>query len=49
MVDQGVGRFIEVGPKNVLSKLVNWIDGTVEAVSVGDVASVEALAGPAEE
>jgi hypothetical protein len=47
MVDQGVGRFIEIGPKNVLSKLVHWIDGTVEAVGVGDVASAEALSGPA--
>jgi [acyl-carrier-protein] S-malonyltransferase len=49
MVDHGVGRFIEVGPKNVLSKLVQWIDGGVEAVSVGDVASAEALASPANE
>jgi len=49
MVGQGVNRFIEVGPKNVLSKLVKWIDGTVEAASVGDVASAEALVGPAEE
>jgi [acyl-carrier-protein] S-malonyltransferase len=49
MADQGVGRFIEVGPKNVLSKLVQWIDSTVEAISVGDVTSAEALASPASE
>jgi [acyl-carrier-protein] S-malonyltransferase len=49
MVDQGVGRFLEVGPRNVLSKLVRWIDDSAEALSVGDVASAEALASPANE
>ena len=40
MVEQGVTRFIEVGPKDVLSKLVGRIDPSLEAYSVGDVASI---------
>jgi [acyl-carrier-protein] S-malonyltransferase len=43
MVDQGVTRFIEIGPKNVLSKLVQRIDPGAETFSVGDVTSVEGL------
>jgi [acyl-carrier-protein] S-malonyltransferase len=45
MIDQGVTRFVEIGPKDVLSKLVQRIDRGVEAVSVGDVASIEAFTG----
>ncbi len=44
MVDQGVTRFVEIGPGEVLSKLMRRIDPGVRAVSVGDVASMEALA-----
>ncbi|MGD2207030.1 MAG: ACP S-malonyltransferase [Anaerolineae bacterium] len=44
MIEQGVTRFIEVGPKDVLSKLLKRIDRTVDATSVGDTASIEALA-----
>jgi [acyl-carrier-protein] S-malonyltransferase len=44
MVEQGVSRFVEVGPKDVLSKLVQRIDPGAEVSSVGDVASIEALA-----
>jgi [acyl-carrier-protein] S-malonyltransferase len=44
MVEQGVTRFIEVGPQDVLSKLVGRIDSSVQAVSVGDVASLRAMA-----
>jgi [acyl-carrier-protein] S-malonyltransferase len=44
MVEQGVPRFVEVGPGEVLSKLMRRIDSGVTAVSVGDVASIEALA-----
>jgi [acyl-carrier-protein] S-malonyltransferase len=40
MIEQGVIRFVEVGPKDVLSKLVQRIDRHVEAVSIGDVESV---------
>ena len=43
MIEQGVARFVEVGPKDVLSKLVKRIDRGVDAISVGDVASIEAL------
>jgi [acyl-carrier-protein] S-malonyltransferase len=43
MVEQGVTRFVEVGPKDVLSKLVKRIDRGVDAISVGDVASIAAL------
>jgi [acyl-carrier-protein] S-malonyltransferase len=43
MVEQGVTRFVEVGPKDVLSKLVKRIDRDVETISVGDAASIEAL------
>ncbi len=44
MVEQGVSRFFEVGPKDVLSKLVQRIDPGAEVASVGDVASIRALA-----
>jgi [acyl-carrier-protein] S-malonyltransferase len=43
MIEQGVTRFIEVGPKNVLSKLVGRIDPSLEAHSVSDVASIGAM------
>jgi [acyl-carrier-protein] S-malonyltransferase len=43
MIEQGVSRFVEVGPKDVLSKLVKRIDREAEAVSVGDVDSVQAF------
>ena len=43
MVEQGVTRFVEVGPGQVLSKLMRRIEPGVESVSVGDVASMEAL------
>jgi [acyl-carrier-protein] S-malonyltransferase len=43
MIEQGVTRFIEVGPKDVLSKLVRRIDPSLEASSIGDVASIEAM------
>jgi [acyl-carrier-protein] S-malonyltransferase len=44
MVGQGVTRFVELGPGQVLSKLMQRIEPTVEAVSVGSLASIEALA-----
>jgi [acyl-carrier-protein] S-malonyltransferase len=44
MIEQDVDRFIEVGPKDVLTKLVKRIAPDADAASVGDVASIEALA-----
>ena len=43
MVEQGVTRFVELGPGQVLGKLMRRIDPSVAAVSVGDLASMEAL------
>ena len=43
MVEQGVTRFVELGPGQVLSKLMRRINPNVAAVSVGDMASLEAL------
>jgi [acyl-carrier-protein] S-malonyltransferase len=43
MIEKGVTQFIDVGPKDVLSKLVKRIDRGVDAISVGDVPSIEAM------
>ncbi len=43
MIEKGVDLFIEVGPQDVLSKLVKRVDRSVDAISVGDVASIDAL------
>ena len=43
MAGQGVTHFFEVGPRDVLSKLVKRIDRNLEATSVGDLASIDAL------
>jgi [acyl-carrier-protein] S-malonyltransferase len=45
MVEQGVTRFLEIGPKNVLSKLIGRIDRSVTVQSVGDMAGVQAATG----
>jgi [acyl-carrier-protein] S-malonyltransferase len=45
MAAQGVSRFVEVGPKDVLAKLVSRIDPGVEATSIGTMAAVTALEG----
>ena len=44
MVEQGITRFVEVGPGDVLGKLMRRIEPGVEAISVGDAASLEAAA-----
>ena len=43
MIAQGVRSFVEIGPKNVLSRLINQIDASVQTLSVGAVADIEAL------
>ncbi len=44
MISMGVKRFVEVGPGNVLTGLIERIDPSVELVNVSDVASIEAFA-----
>jgi [acyl-carrier-protein] S-malonyltransferase len=43
MVERGVSRFLEVGPKDVLSKLVQRITPDVQTASIGDASAIEAL------
>ena len=44
MVQQGVGRFIEIGPGKVLAGLIKRISRDVEMVNIGDVNAVKGLA-----
>jgi [acyl-carrier-protein] S-malonyltransferase len=43
MIEQGVTHFVEIGPQDVLSKLVGRIDGRVTATSVGNANSIGLL------
>ncbi len=43
MIEQGVRRFFEIGPKDVLAGLVRRIDSSVQAESVGDLEGVQAF------
>jgi [acyl-carrier-protein] S-malonyltransferase len=45
MLDHGVTTFVEIGPKDVLSKLIKRIDLGADRISVGDVTGVEAWGG----
>ncbi len=43
MIAQGVTRFVEIGPKNVLTGLIKRIDKTVSRTSVEDADGIEEL------
>jgi [acyl-carrier-protein] S-malonyltransferase len=43
MAEQGVSHFVEVGPRDVLAKLVRRIDSGVTVSSVGTAEAVQAL------
>ena len=45
MIDQGVDQFVEVGPKDVLTKLVSRIEPSARATTAGNVTSVRAVPG----
>lgn len=45
MIDHGVTRFVEIGPKDVLKGLVRRVNKQVEAVAVGTPADIETLLG----
>ncbi len=44
MVGQGVTKFVELGPKDVLAGLIRRINKGVSAISLGDLASFKAFA-----
>jgi [acyl-carrier-protein] S-malonyltransferase len=41
MIGQGVKEFVEIGPKDVLKKLMRRIDKSVQATSVGDITAAD--------
>ncbi len=43
MIDQGVDTFVEIGPKNVLSKLISQIDSRVRVFNVDKLQDAENL------
>ena len=43
MIDRGSERFLEFGPKDVLTKLINRIDGDVEATPLAENESIAAF------
>jgi [acyl-carrier-protein] S-malonyltransferase len=43
MIGQGIAEFVEMGPKDVLTKLMRRIDKSVQATSVGDVTTIKEL------
>jgi [acyl-carrier-protein] S-malonyltransferase len=43
MIEQGVSNFVEIGPKDVLNKLVKRIDPETEAVSISSAAEIGCL------
>jgi [acyl-carrier-protein] S-malonyltransferase len=45
MVDEGVATFVEIGPGEVLSGLIRRINADVNTLNLGDVPSIQGLAG----
>ncbi len=45
LIAGGVDRFVELGPKDVLAGLIRRINSSVNAVSIGDAASMKAFGG----
>ena len=43
MIGSGICRFVEIGPGRALSSMVKRIDGSAEAISVGDLESIANL------
>jgi [acyl-carrier-protein] S-malonyltransferase len=43
MLEQGVNRFVEMGPNDVLTKLLRRIDRQATGINVGDAATVRGL------
>jgi [acyl-carrier-protein] S-malonyltransferase len=43
MIGQGATEFVEIGPKDVLTKLMRRIDKSVQTTSVGDATGVKSL------
>jgi [acyl-carrier-protein] S-malonyltransferase len=41
LIEQGVETFVEIGPKDTLSKLIKRISGAVDRINVGDVSATE--------
>jgi [acyl-carrier-protein] S-malonyltransferase len=47
MINGGITTFIEIGPGKVLSGLVRRIDRNVKTINLGEMDSINGLAGPA--
>jgi [acyl-carrier-protein] S-malonyltransferase len=43
MIEQGVHEFVEIGPKNVLTGMIRWIDKGVDRHNIGTPEDIEAF------